>query len=264
MLRPLRATGRVQATSLALLQFPILNATVNGECTEITYRARHNIGVAMDTPAGLIVPNIKDVQHKSVLDIAMELNALQKAGMAGRLSPSDLSGGTFTLSNIGNIGGTYLRVRSMRRCFNLLRYRPQLSLLFSVSFFFLLLLLLLQRVPDRRRWPCEPSVCTQWTALQVHVADGHRAATQPVIFVPEVAIGAVGRIQRLPRFRRVSAAAATNASEGGEDEAIVAVNVMQVSWSADHRVIDGATVARFSSLWKRYVESPGAMLLHLR
>ena len=65
---------------MALLQHPILNSHVDAECTNITYKADHNIGVAMDTPVGLLVPNIKQVQRKTIFEIAEELNQLQKRG----------------------------------------------------------------------------------------------------------------------------------------------------------------------------------------
>lgn len=67
----------IKATSMALLQFPMLNATVNADVTEMTYHANHNIGIAMDTPRGLVVPVLKQVQHKSILDIAVALSELQ-------------------------------------------------------------------------------------------------------------------------------------------------------------------------------------------
>lgn len=67
------------------------------------YKGSHNIGVAMDTKAGLIVPNIKNVQGKSILDIAADLARLHELGLKGALGPSDLTGGTFTLSNIGSV-----------------------------------------------------------------------------------------------------------------------------------------------------------------
>lgn len=67
----------IKITSLALTQFPQLNATVNDDVTEMIYHGNHNIGVAMDTDKGLIVPVIKSVQNKSVFEIAQELNQLQ-------------------------------------------------------------------------------------------------------------------------------------------------------------------------------------------
>lgn len=68
----------------------------------------------------------------------------------------------------------------------------------------------------------------------------------PVIMVPQVAIGAIGKIQTLPRF--------------ADDGSVVPARLMNVSWSGDHRVIDGATMARFSNQWKQYLETPVAML----
>lgn len=86
----------IKAASLALKQYPNLNATVSSDETSVTYIAAHNISVAMDTPAGLIVPNVKDVQHKSILEIAEELNRLQQLATAGKLGVADLTGGTFS------------------------------------------------------------------------------------------------------------------------------------------------------------------------
>ncbi|XP_034721984.1 lipoamide acyltransferase component of branched-chain alpha-keto acid dehydrogenase complex, mitochondrial [Etheostoma cragini] len=63
----------------------------------------------MDTVQGLLVPNVKGVQLLSLFDIALELNRLQALGVAGQLGTRELSGGTFTLSNIGSIGGTYAK-----------------------------------------------------------------------------------------------------------------------------------------------------------
>lgn len=57
----------------------------------------------MDTAAGLVVPNVKNVQTLSIFEVAKELNRLMELGDAGKLGPTDLSGGTFTISNIGNV-----------------------------------------------------------------------------------------------------------------------------------------------------------------
>jgi 2-oxoisovalerate dehydrogenase E2 component (dihydrolipoyl transacylase) len=72
----------------------------------------------------------------------------------------------------------------------------------------------------------------------------------PVIMTPQVAIGALGRMQTFARFDR-----------HGEVKPVQALNV---SWSGDHRVIDGATMARFSNQWKSYIENPVSMLTDLR
>lgn len=66
-------------------------------------QASHNIGLAMDTSQGLLVPNVKNVQLLSVFEIAQALNRLQALGAAGQLGTAELSGGTFTLSNIGSV-----------------------------------------------------------------------------------------------------------------------------------------------------------------
>ena len=94
-------SSSLQACSLALLQYPILNSTLDTEAETITYKASHNIALAMDTPMGLLVPSIKGVEGLSVFEIALELNRLQQLGVAGKLSTSDLTGGTFSLRSVG-------------------------------------------------------------------------------------------------------------------------------------------------------------------
>ena len=93
----------IKAASLALTQFPLLNSVLSESSDAITYKAHHNIGFAMDTPIGLIVTNIKSVQNLSIYEIALEINRLMVAGSRGQLSNNDLTGGTFTLSNIGSV-----------------------------------------------------------------------------------------------------------------------------------------------------------------
>ena len=171
----------MKAMSLALNEFPLLNSQVNSDCTELTFFDEHNIGIAVDSKVGLLVPNVKDCQRKSIVEIAQDLTRLTDQAREGRVSPADLKGGTITISNIGAIGGT---------------------------------------------------------------------VATPIINKPEVAIVALGKVQQLPRFD----------SKGN----VVARSLMQISWSGDHRVIDGGTIARFTNLWKKYLEEPSSMLLALR
>lgn len=171
----------IKALSLALKQFPIINSQVNDECTEITYFNEHNIGIAVDSKIGLLVPNIKNVQNLSLFEIALEMDRLVNLAREGKLASNDLKGGTISISNIGVIGGT---------------------------------------------------------------------TATPVINKPESAIVALGKIQRLPRF--------------DAQYNVIPVNLMHISWSGDHRIIDGATMVKFSNLWKSYLENPMSMLSHLR
>ena len=87
----------IKAVSMALHDYPMLNASVNNEETEMTWHNRHNIGVAVDTPHGLLVPNVKDCQGRSILEIASELLRLVEAGRNNKLSPADMADGTFAL-----------------------------------------------------------------------------------------------------------------------------------------------------------------------
>ena len=173
----------IKAVSLALYKYPILNARVDVDPDTskpaLVYRSQHNIGVAMDTPIGLLVPVIKNVGAKNVLSIASELADLQSRAAAGKLSVQDLTGGTITVSNIGNIGGTYL---------------------------------------------------------------------SPVIVEKEVAILGIGRMRTVPAF--------------DEDDRVIKKQVCNFSWSADHRVVDGATMARAAEVVRQIVEEP--VILHLR
>ncbi|MCH8552000.1 MAG: 2-oxo acid dehydrogenase subunit E2 [Natronospirillum sp.] len=171
----------IKALELAIRDFPVLNSRVNDDCTELTYLADVNVGMAADTPIGLLVPNIKQVQHRSLEDITAEVNRLTDLARTGKLAQEDMKGGTISISNIGALGGT---------------------------------------------------------------------VATPIINKPEVAIVALGRMQRLPRF--------------AEDGSVTERRIMQVSWSGDHRVIDGGTIARFCNCWKGYLEDPVTMLTALR
>lgn len=85
----------VKAASMALAQYPSLNGQLSGDNTELIIRGSHNIGVAMDTPRGLIVPNVKAVQSRSILEVAHELGRLQALAAAGQLGEADLTDTTF-------------------------------------------------------------------------------------------------------------------------------------------------------------------------
>lgn len=168
----------IKALSNSLNSFPELNAHVDAKCENMMIRSDHNIGLAVDTSHGLLVPNIKQVQIKSVMEISAELSKLMQKSKDRTLTVQDLSGGTITISNIGIVGGTYVR---------------------------------------------------------------------PLINPPEVAIVGIGRFRKRPVF--------------DSEDKIVAAHTCNASWSADHRVIDGATLARFSELWKQYIENPLKLLL---
>ncbi|KAF6214251.1 hypothetical protein GE061_008991 [Apolygus lucorum] len=182
----LQATGNnitympffIKALSNALVRYPELNSHVDSKCENMIIKAEHNIGLAVDTPSGLLVPNLKNVQRKSVLQISEELGKLVQKAKTRTLTIQDLTGGTITISNIGIIGGTYVR---------------------------------------------------------------------PLINPPEVAIVGLGRFRKRPAY--------------DANDQIVAAHTCNASWSADHRVIDGATLARFSELWKHYIENPLKLLL---
>jgi 2-oxoisovalerate dehydrogenase E2 component (dihydrolipoyl transacylase) len=173
----------IKALSLALEEYPLLNShlDLSQPKPRLTRRPQHNIGVAMDTPAGLLVPSIKNVRGLSILDVASELQRLQQAGAAGKLTPADLTGGTITMSNIGNIGGT---------------------------------------------------------------------VTAPVIVPTELAIVGIGRARTVPSF-----------GDAGE---VVPKTIVNFSWSADHRVVDGATMARMAALLREYIQEPEMLLVRLK
>ena len=95
----------VKAMSLALNEFPVINSQLNEDATEISYFADHNIGFAVDSKIGLLVPNIKRVQDLSLLEIAVQMQNIIEQARAGRVAGEHLKGGTISISNIGAIGG---------------------------------------------------------------------------------------------------------------------------------------------------------------
>lgn len=177
----------IKAVSMALEQYPILNARLevapdSAAKPALIHRSQHNIGVAMDTPSGLLVPVIKNVGARSVMGIATELARLQGLAVAGKLGPQDMSGGTITVSNIGSIGGTY---------------------------------------------------CS------------------PVIVEGQMAILGVGRLREVPDV-------VGDDSSGWRVRGVR--KVCNMSWSADHRVVDGATMARAAEVVRALIEDPEVIL----
>ncbi|CAM0881085.1 unnamed protein product [Alopecurus aequalis] len=171
----------IKSLSMALCKYPLLNSSFIEETNEVIFKGSHNIGVAMATAHGLVVPYIKKVQSLSIAEITKELSRLHDMASNNRLGTKDITDGTITLSNIGAIGGKF---------------------------------------------------------------------GSPVLNLPEVAIIALGRIQKLPRF-----------DDKGN---VYPSSIINVTVGADHRVVDGATVARFCNEWKCMVEKPELLLLHMR
>ena len=172
----------IKAVSLAMNKYPILNARLDTSSSkpQLQMRSNHNIGIAMDTPAGLLVPVINSVNARSVASIAAEIARLGQLGAANKLTNEDMSGGTITVSNIGSVGGEVVA---------------------------------------------------------------------PVIVEGQLAICGVGKVKSVPVF-----------DEQGE---VVRAEVMRLSWSADHRVVDGATMARAADEVRRYLEEVGSMVVDM-
>ncbi|MBD9439972.1 dihydrolipoyllysine-residue acetyltransferase [Pseudomonas sp. PDM04] len=95
----------MKACAAALRKFPEFNASLEGD--DLVLKDYCHIGFAADTPQGLVVPVIRDVDRKGVLAIAGEMSALAQKARAGKLSVADMSGGCFSISSLGGIGGTY-------------------------------------------------------------------------------------------------------------------------------------------------------------
>ncbi len=96
----------MKASVVALKEFPEFNASLSPDKGSLIYKKYYNIGVAVDTPDGLVVPVIKDVDRKGVLELSQELSAVSAKMRDGKIAPSDIQGGTFSISSLGGIGGT--------------------------------------------------------------------------------------------------------------------------------------------------------------
>jgi pyruvate dehydrogenase E2 component (dihydrolipoamide acetyltransferase) len=97
----------MKATALALAQHPVLNASLDEEDEEIIYKQYVHLGVAVDTPRGLVVPVLRNADQLSIVEIVRGLRVITEKARSGQFSVDELRGGTFTVSNLGAVGGTY-------------------------------------------------------------------------------------------------------------------------------------------------------------
>jgi len=170
----------IKAVATALRHHPLINASIDMDNDQIIYKDYINIGIAVDTERGLVVPTLKQADRMSIPDIAYALGDLSSKVRSGDFSVADLRGGTFTISNLGAIGGTY---------------------------------------------------------------------STPIVNYPEVAILLVGRTRKLPVVM--------------DDDSIKPRLMMPLSLAYDHRLVDGATAARFLNDVIAYLEAPSRLLLAL-
>jgi pyruvate dehydrogenase E2 component (dihydrolipoamide acetyltransferase) len=108
-----KAGGKLTMTAIALKiaatalqRFPQFNASIDMARNEIVYRKAVHVGVAVDTPRGLLVPVVRDVDRKGIIELAGELARVSEKARGGKLSLDDMQGGGFTITNLGGIGGT--------------------------------------------------------------------------------------------------------------------------------------------------------------
>lgn len=110
----------VKMAASALRVFPQFNASIDPEKEEIVYKKYYHMGVAVDTDRGLIVPVVRDADAKNVTELSVEIGTLARRAREKKIAPGDLEGGTFTISNLGGIGGTG---------FSPIVYAPQVAIL---------------------------------------------------------------------------------------------------------------------------------------
>jgi len=96
----------MKAAVSALKAFPEFNSSLAPEKDALIYKKFYNVGIAVDTPEGLVVPVFKEVDRKGIEELSRELGAVSKKARDGKLAPGDLQGGTFTISSLGGIGGS--------------------------------------------------------------------------------------------------------------------------------------------------------------
>jgi pyruvate dehydrogenase E2 component (dihydrolipoamide acetyltransferase) len=138
----------MKAVVKALQDFPGFNASLSSDGQSIIKKHYYNIGVAVDTPNGLVVPVVRDVDQKGIFELSEELMTLSTKARDGKLSPKDMSGGCFSISSLGGIGGTQftpivnapevaimgLSKAKMQPVWNGSEFEPRLIMPFSVSY----------------------------------------------------------------------------------------------------------------------------------
>jgi len=169
----------IKAVCAGLKKFPMVNATLDEAKQEIVLRKRYHVGVAAATADGLIVPVVKDADHKSLFEIARSLDELSEKTRAGKASRDELTGSTFTISSLGTLGGVL---------------------------------------------------------------------ATPIINFPEVAILGVHKIKQTPVVR---------------DGQIVIREMMNLSISLDHRIVDGYEGAQFLQHVISLLEDPTLMFMEM-
>ncbi len=167
-----------KAAVAALKKFPAVNSSLDEERGEIVYKKYYHLGLSVATDAGLVVPVIRDVDRKTVLELAAEMTDKIERARAGKLAPDEVTGSTFSITSVGNLGGLF---------------------------------------------------------------------TFPIINVPDAAILGVHTIQKRPVVR---------------DDQIVAREMLYLSLSFDHRLVDGAEATLFLREVIKHVEDPYWLMLH--
>ncbi|GAB6070111.1 hypothetical protein JCM30760_12080 [Thiomicrorhabdus hydrogeniphila] len=138
----------MKAVVKALQDFPSFNASLTSDGQSIIKKSYYNIGIAVDTPNGLMVPVVKDVDKKGIYELSRDLMEISAKARDGKLGPADMAGGTFTISSLGGIGGTQftpivnapevaimgLSKAKMQPVWNGSEFIPRLIMPFSVSY----------------------------------------------------------------------------------------------------------------------------------
>jgi pyruvate dehydrogenase E2 component (dihydrolipoamide acetyltransferase)/2-oxoisovalerate dehydrogenase E2 component (dihydrolipoyl transacylase) len=168
----------VKAAVEALREVPLVNSTLDEQAGEIVLFDRYHIGVAVATPAGLVVPVIHDADQKDLWQVAREIERLSGEARAGKVKLEDLKGGTFTITSVGNIGGLI---------------------------------------------------------------------STPVINHPQVGILGIGKVVKRPVY-----------DAAGQ---LRPADIIYLSFSFDHRVLDGAVGATFGNALIRRLQNPAALLV---